>query len=131
MSPNLDLVRSIYADWERGDFTSSVGSVHPDMELVVMDVPEEGPWKGLAAVADFWREWLGAWDSYRTEVDEYRELDHERVLVFGRMAGRGKATGASVETTFLNLVHVRDGKVVQLVMYPNRERGLADLGLKE
>jgi ketosteroid isomerase-like protein len=47
------------------------------------------------------------------------------------MAGRGKATGASVETTFLNLVHVRDGKVVQLVMYPNRERGLADLGLKE
>lgn len=29
----------------------------------------------------------------------------------------------------LNLVHVPDGKVARLVMYPNRERALADLGL--
>ena len=130
MSANLDLVRSIYADWERGDFTRSDWA-DPEIELVVMDAPEAGTFKGLARAGDFWRQWLRSWDSYRAKAEEYRELDDGRVLVCGRMAGSGRSTGASVETTFLNVVHVRDGTVVRIVMYPSREAAIADLGLEE
>jgi ketosteroid isomerase-like protein len=30
----------------------------------------------------------------------------------------------------VNVVHIRDGKVIRLVMYPNRDRAFADLGLE-
>jgi hypothetical protein len=77
---------------------------------------------------------LGAWDDHRTEVDDYRELDHDRVLVLVHFSGRGRASGLEVRrfTTTkggANLINLRGGKVTRLVIYWDRERALADLGL--
>ena len=71
---NVDLVRSIQAAWERGDYTS-VEWAHPDIEFVIADGPTLGRWTGVVGMADAWRDFLGAWEGYRVEADEYRELD--------------------------------------------------------
>jgi ketosteroid isomerase-like protein len=132
-SANVDLVRSIYADWERGDFSSAEWA-HPEIELVNDDGPAPGTWKGAAAMADSWRDFLGTWEEYRVEVEEYRELDDERVLVLMLHCGRGKTSGLEVgqigtKRAGANLLHVRDGRVTRLVLYWAREHALADLGL--
>ena len=117
---NVELVRSIYEPWGRGDFRS-VEWAHPEIEFVIADLgPASGSWTGLAAMAEAWRAFLGAWEEYRTEVDEYRELDGERVLVLLHLSGRGKTSGVELgemRTKAANLFHVRGGKVTRLVLY--------------
>src|ERR1700682_3199471 len=88
MSENLDLVRSIFAAWERGDWSSPEWA-HPDIEFDIADGPEPGVRIGIAAMAESWREWLSAWDGYRIEAEEFRDLDGERGLVLNRYGGGG------------------------------------------
>jgi ketosteroid isomerase-like protein len=129
---NLDLVQSIYADWERGDYSSIAEWAHPDIEFVVADGPEPGSWMGLTGMTEAGRDFLSAWEEYRTEVDEYRELDDERVLVLLRRRGRGKTSGlelGQMTAKGAGIFHVRAGKVTRLVNYFDRERALAELGL--
>ena len=134
---NVELVRSIYAAWGRGDF-SVVEWAHPDIEYVAADGPETGTWNGLAEMAQAWRDWLGAWEEYRVEVEEYRELDRERILVLMLHCGRGKTSGLDAgqlgeeaKRAGANVVHVRDGKVTRIVLYWDRERALEAVGLSE
>jgi hypothetical protein len=75
-SGNLDLIRSIYAAWERGDF-SSMKWAHPEIEFVIADGPAPGSWRGHAGLAEGSRSFLGAWEDYHADVEEYRELPSE------------------------------------------------------
>ena len=133
MSENLDLVRSIYAGWERGDF-SSVEWAQPGIEFVMGDGPDPGTFMGVAAMAAFWRKFLRAWKRYSVEADEYRELDDERVLVLLHAVGRGHDSGLALwqgGETSANIFQISEGKVTRLVIYFDCDRAFADLGLEE
>jgi ketosteroid isomerase-like protein len=133
MSANLDLVRSICGDWERGDY-SSVEWAHPEIEYVVVGGPSPGRWIGLAGMAETFRGNLHGWMDLHIEVDEYRELDDERVLVLTRSIAFGKATGRVVgqlRAKGATLCHVREGKLTRLVFYWDRDRAFSDLGLEQ
>jgi ketosteroid isomerase-like protein len=131
MFTNVDLVRSIYADWERGDY-SSTDWAHPEIETVMADGPSPGRWSGLAGVTEALRAILNAWDDFRADADEFRELDDERVLVLTRRSGRGKTSGVELDklqTRGATVFHVRDGRVTKMVVYWERDTGVDDLGL--
>jgi len=133
MSENLDLVRSIYADWERGDFGSAEWA-DPNIELVFADGPEPGNWRGLAGMSEGFRNVLIAWNDVTATAEAYRDLDSERVLVLDRRSGRGKTSGLDLEevpTRGATLWHVCEGKVTRLLINWDRDRALADLGLAE
>jgi ketosteroid isomerase-like protein len=130
-SANLDLVRSLYTAWERGDYSSTEWA-HPEIDFEVVGGPAPGAWTGVEAMVEGWLDFLSAWEEFRHEVEEYRELDGERVLVLVRLSGRGKASGLELiemQATAASLIHVRGGKVTRFVIYLERERALADLGL--
>jgi ketosteroid isomerase-like protein len=131
-SANVELVRSIFANWERGDFTWTEWA-HPDIEFggpaESVAFPES---KGLAAMARAWSDYLSMWSDVSVVADEHRELDHERVLVFSHYRGSGKLSGLNLQDIpreQASLFYICDGKVTKLVLYSSRDRALADLGL--
>jgi ketosteroid isomerase-like protein len=130
---NVEIVRSIFAAWERGDYSSGEWA-DSGIEFVIADGPTPGSWRGIPAMATVWREALGAFDQHHSKAEGYRPLDAERVLVLVQFTGRGRASGlelATMPTRGANLFHVRDGKVTRLVLYWDRERALEAMGLQE
>ena len=127
-SANLDLVRSIYAAWERGDFRSTEWA-HPEIEFVRPDGPEPGTCIGIPAMSQMTRDILTAWDDLRQVPDELQEVDAERVLVLFRATGRGKMSGVDLQSKWANVFHLHDGKVTRILLYYDRDRAFADLGL--
>ena len=85
-------------------------------------------------MAESWRKWLSAWDGYRIEAEEYRELDAERVIVFNRYGGRGKTSGLEIGeaggTKAATLFHELD-KMPRRVVAAQPGGGPLALGLRQ
>jgi hypothetical protein len=135
MSRNVDFVRSIYKDWERGQF-DLLGWAHAEIEFVVVDGPQPMRLRGLRAMLQHWREFLRAWDGSGIAVDEYRQLDEHRVLVLVH-AGHDRAGASGLEPQRSDadggaqVFDIRDATVTRLATYFERERALSDLRLEE
>jgi len=87
-------------------------------------------------MAEGWRDFFSAWEDWRVDVDEYRDLDGGRVLVLEDRSARAKISGLRIgqkvgetRSKGASLFHVRDGKVTRFVTYFDRERAFAELGL--
>jgi hypothetical protein len=118
LSANVDLVRSIYADWEPGDFSRTEWA-DPEIEFEQRAGLALVAVQGVAAMAEAWREFLLAWVDVSTKADQYRELDNERVLVFGQYSGHGKLSGLGT------------GCALKMVCSGGRSLGKHDLGERE
>jgi ketosteroid isomerase-like protein len=130
MSENLDLVRSIYAASERGDF-SSADWAHPEIEHVTVEGVDAESVTGRSGLINAVRNWLSDFDDVRLEAEDYRELDGGRVLVLNKASGRGKRSGLQTDQRAAEVFEIHDDRVTSIVQYADRERALADLGLAE
>lgn len=126
MAPgNADLIRPVYEEWGRGNWRLRFDVYHPHMEWGWSD---EFP--GLAGVYDDRRDpnprlrsWLSAWEHWRVEVDDYLELgDH--VVVLASYHDRGKGSGVEVHQQGAHVFELRDGKVVRLEIFADREKAI-------
>jgi ketosteroid isomerase-like protein len=129
MSSNLDLVRSIYAAWGRGDFSSAEWA-DPEIDFAFADGPEPGRWTGREEMSVHYRDWLSGWKDFRAEPEELVVIDDQRILVLVHNTGRGRASGLELEQrSVANFFEIHANKVTRLVLYWDRDRAFADLGL--
>jgi len=122
---NQRLVREIYADWERGDFTRTDWA-HPEIE-VVSPLPHTAPTHGLEGMRRMWADWLSGWRDFSVEAVELVQRG-DCVLVLSRFEGAGRESGISAQwLPGAALFTIRGGVVVRLALFSGRDAAMADL----
>jgi uncharacterized protein len=126
MSPeDLAAVKSAYEAFGRGDMDALEKLLHPDIEWrTTPEVPFLGTYKGLEEFQRGMNEWTESFDDLTTEVEEMIDAG-EHALVFHRMHGRGRDSGAEVDLTIWQVVSVRDGKLARMHDFMDRAEALA------
>jgi uncharacterized protein len=132
--PNLDLVRRAYEAWNRGDLDAAFEFLDPDAEV---SVPPEFPEAGTFRGRDEMRRWIGdellpVLEDIRAEPQQFFDAG-DRIVVFVRYFGRGKATGIDVRGAVVDahVLTMRDGRIQKLEMYPGTRAALEAVGLPE
>jgi len=130
-SANLDLVRSIYAAWERGDF-HWIDWAHPEIRYANADGPAPSQRTGVDEMTAAFRDYISAFENWGVVAEDFLDLGGEGVLVSFHQTGRGKASGIDLKhfnATGATLFKLSGGKVTEIAQYSDRHRALADLGL--
>ena len=70
-----------------------------------------------------------AWESYRLEPEEVRQVDEDRVLALVREVARGRSSGVEVESRWGYVLTVRDGQIVRVEAYRDADRALQAVNL--
>jgi ketosteroid isomerase-like protein len=86
--------------------------------------PEAVTYHGPQEVGDFLREWAGGFDDFGFEAEETIEAGDSTIVVGLHQWGRGKETGARVESRTWQVFSFRDGKIVSCRGYQTRAEAL-------
>jgi ketosteroid isomerase-like protein len=86
--------------------------------------------RGPDAVREFFRRWVGAFDEWGYEAEEFVDGPNA-VAVRIHQWGRGKGSGVQVDNRFWQLWFLRGGKAVRVTHAADRDHALKTAGLLE
>jgi uncharacterized protein len=126
---NVELVRSLYEGWLRGD--SGLDKLDPEISMVESTtLPGAASADGIEAVERYMRSFARHWEQIRFEPQEYIDAGNQ-VVVVARLVGQGKKSGVEVTRTWAYVWTLREGKALRMVGYADRAQALEAVGLTD
>jgi limonene-1,2-epoxide hydrolase len=126
---NVEVVRSIQDDWNRGDTTVDPERIHPDLEYLPRRAATEGAYRGLAGLESFIADTLEVFEKFELHT-EFADLG-ERVLSWGHIHVRARGSGIETDIEIGGVYEFRDGKVVRWEDFGSKDKALEAVGLSE
>jgi ketosteroid isomerase-like protein len=121
VSENIEAVRRIFEALARGDVEAVVRECDAEIEYVSLVAPVEGQsYRGHDGVRSFFSDLTDAWDVWIPRVERF-ESEGDSVLAIGTSQIRGRGSGMDMEFEWGQVLHLRNGKVLQGKMYPRHE----------
>ncbi len=109
---NVQQVQEVFARFGRGDVPAIVEMLDDE---VVIDfygpavVPYAGHWAGKAKARKFFETVLANVEIHQFDPFEFI-AERDKVVVFGHLRLTAKPTGGSIESDFVHVITVKDGK---------------------
>jgi len=124
---NVEVVRGIFSDWARGDF-SSVDWADPGIEFEIPG-PDSHVHRGVESMGRAWAEWLGAFDEFSVVAQAFHDAD-DKVVVEQIFRGKGRGSGIPIdEIPGAAVLTLRNGKVTRFEGHTTLEAALASAGI--
>jgi ketosteroid isomerase-like protein len=129
-SPNAQAIKRALERWNRGDRTPRLDEIHPEIEVhtAIASAFRGEPFRGYEGV----REWLAAVDEsferWDVELDDIHELG-DVAVVLGAVHARGRGSGLELDLPTALVIDFRDGRVIRIRIFQDRDEALAAGGL--
>jgi ketosteroid isomerase-like protein len=106
---NVELVRSAFAAWNRGDLDAWVDHWDEQADLYPLRAQLEGSvYHGHEGLRRFAADMAEDWDGLRFEMDEIREVE-DQIVGSGRFQARGRVSGIELDVPLGVIGVVRKG----------------------
>jgi ketosteroid isomerase-like protein len=120
--------------FNRGDIDAILESFHPEVEWhAVFQVMFGGAatvCRGREDVRAYVQELSEGLTQMRLQLDEFRDLG-ERLIVIGRLEGRGRASGAVIDAPIVFVADYKEGLIFRMAEYLDPEKAFEAAGLRE
>jgi ketosteroid isomerase-like protein len=130
---NVEVVRALYAAFNdagrTGDFASYVEKAW-DPECEYQPVEEYELIRGHAALVAWNERWFEAWEESHADVEEVIGAEDGAVFSAVTLHAAGK-DGMKLAQRFFHVLTVRDGRVLSMREYVDRDEALQEAGLRD
>lgn len=128
---NVERVRGAFEAFLRRELSSGGAILHPDIvwdasDSQIFDISRV--YHGLEGVAEFWREWLSAWETVEFEYELVEAGDRVVALIDQHMRARSTHIDMPIGK-YAQVYTFRDGMVVHWKLYESQAEALAAAGL--
>lgn len=129
---NVEVVRRSVSALAAGDWQRVFETWDPQIEWnfereAVISGLHRGRDQVRAALSSF----ITEWEDFAVEIEDVIAADHERVVMFLHLTGRGRGSGVPLDFRIANIFTIRGRRIVKVREYFDREQALEAAGQRE
>jgi len=128
---NADVIRGVYAAFQKGDIPAVLGAMAPDIvwnEAENFPYADKNPYIGPDAIlAGVFARLGGEWDGFSVKEEELIDAG-DTIVTLGRYGGAPKATGNKINAQFAHIWKFKNGKIVSFQQYTDTLQTMLAMG---
>jgi ketosteroid isomerase-like protein len=129
MLDRAEMAREQLEAFNRRDVDSVVGVFAHDAEWWPLRSSTEGPYRGHEGIRAWFEDTAEMFDHFQVDVEDALEYD-DVVVAFGRLALKGRGSGATAEVPIAWVFRFVGDKVVWGKSYSERREAFAEAGIE-